>query len=140
MPHTSVSPADRVHAFFDRFAAASRSLDSGVLGRCFADQFLSADATGAQPVTREAFLDALPRRVEMFAKAGIDPGARLERIEQIALDDHYVLVRTQWQASRTGGGEPLSLASSFLLHDGEDLRIVLYLNHEDYPHQDQQSR
>jgi hypothetical protein len=40
------------------------------------------------------------------------------------------LVRTVWAAARLAGGEPVRLASSFLLHeDGGRVRAVVYLNH-----------
>jgi hypothetical protein len=123
----------RIRQFFDVFSAARGTLDLNVLAGCFADPFLSADASGARPVPRTAFLQALPRRAQMFADAGIG-AASLTSISHHRLDDHYLLVRTEWSAPRTAGGEPVSLASSFLLHDeGEQLRIVLYLNHHGLP-------
>jgi hypothetical protein len=118
----------RVRAFFHTFGSASLQPDR--LGTCFADQFLSADATGARPVTREALLRALPRRAAMFAGAGYGPTV-LTALTETRLDEHYVLVRTGWSALHEAGGDPLPLASTFLLHDdGDTLRIVLYLNHQ----------
>ncbi|GIM94727.1 hypothetical protein [Paractinoplanes toevensis] len=118
----------RVRAFLHAFGCAS--LQPEQLGACFADQFLSADADGPRSVTREAFLRALPRRAAVFADAGYGPTV-LTALTETRLDDHYVLVRTEWSALRPAGGDPLPLASSFLLHDdGDNLRIVLYLNHD----------
>jgi ketosteroid isomerase-like protein len=119
----------RIREFFAEFSTASDALDLDVLARCFADPFLSADATGARPVPRAAFLRALPRRAQMFADAGLG-AATLTELSHSRLDDHYLLARTQWCVPRDAGGEPLQLASSYLLHDdGGELRIVLYLNH-----------
>jgi hypothetical protein len=121
--------SSRVREFFEVFAAAGEDLKLDLLGDCFADSFLSADPDGARPVPREVFVQALPRRAALFADAGLEP-AVLTSLTQTRLDDHYVLVRTEWAAPRFEGGDPLPLASSFLLHDdGERLRIVLYLNH-----------
>jgi hypothetical protein len=65
----------------------------------------------------------------MFADAGLG-AATLTALSHSRLDDHYLLARTEWSAARDAGGEPLQLASSYLLHDdGDELRIVLYLNH-----------
>jgi len=120
----------RVREFFDVFAAASGDLALDVLAGCFADPFLSADATGSRPVPREAFLAALPRRRRAFADAGLGP-AELTALDQQRLDEHYLLVSTRWSAPRPAGGEPAELSSSFLLYDdGDRLRIVLYLNHQ----------
>jgi hypothetical protein len=71
---TGTRPASldaEVRQFFDSNARASDPLDPDALGGCFAQVFLAADATGAKPVPRAAFLQALPRRVQMFADAGI---------------------------------------------------------------------
>lgn len=120
----------RVRDFFDVFSTATEKLDVDALADRFADPFLSADRTGARPVPVTAFLAALPGRARMFADAGIG-AATLASASHTQLDEHYVLVRTEWTAPRTGGGESVRLASSFLLHDdGERLRVVLYLNHE----------
>jgi hypothetical protein len=119
----------RLRQFFAEFSTASDTLDLDVLARCFADPFLSAGAGGARPVSRAAFLQALPRRAQMFADAGLG-AATLTALSHSRLDDHYLLARTEWSAARDAGGEPLQLASSYLLHDdGDELRIVLYLNH-----------
>ncbi|WP_238014410.1 hypothetical protein KZZ52_32310 [Dactylosporangium sp. AC04546] len=122
--------SDRVTAFFESFRVASDALDTTTLAGCFADAFLAADPGGARPVPRDAFLQALPRRAQMFADAGVGR-AELTDLRVQPLDEHYRLVRTEWSAPRLDGGAAVPLASSFLLHDdGETLRIVLYLNHQ----------
>jgi len=137
MRHSQFSSLDsRVRQFFDEFSAASDTLDLNALAGCFADPFLSADASGARPVPLAAFLRALPRRAQMFADAGIGT-VSLASINHERLDEHYLLARAEWNALRASGGEPVRLASSFLLHDeGERLRIVLYLNHQGLPRTD----
>ena len=132
MPDPSLD--QQVRSFFDAFTEASDELDVAVLGELFAETFLAADPGGAQPVPRELFLRALPRRAELFAAAGISRVV-LEDLRHEALDDTYVLARTRWLGERTGTGgpaAPLRLASSFLLRrDGDRLQVVLYLNHQD---------
>jgi ketosteroid isomerase-like protein len=122
----------QVRSFFDAFSAASDELDTAALGGLFADPFLAADPAGAQPVPRELFLKALPRRAELFGAAGIG-WVVLDDVAHEALDDTYVLARTTWRAKRAAdGGEPVRLASTFLLRrEGDGLRVVLYLNHQD---------
>jgi ketosteroid isomerase-like protein len=124
----------QVRRFFDAFSAASDQLDTAALGGLFADPFLAADPAGAQPVPRELFLKALPRRAELFGAAGIGRVV-LDDVTHEALDDTYVLARTTWRAERAAdGGEPaqVRLASTFLLRrEGDGLQVVLYLNHQD---------
>ena len=120
----------RIPEFFEVFGDAGGDLKLDVLGRLFADPFLSADATGARPIPRDLFLAALPRRAALFAEAGLGPAA-LTGLTWDRLDDHYLLARTEWACPSRTGGEPKRLSSSFLLHDdGDRLQIVLYLNHE----------
>ena len=124
---------DQVRGFFDRFAEASDTLDVAALGELFDETFLAADPDGVRAVPKALFLQALPRRAELFAAAGI-ARITLADLEHQALDNTYVLARTGWRGERTGDGTaaPVRLASSFLLRrDGERLRVVLYLNHQD---------
>jgi 2-haloacid dehalogenase len=126
---------DQVRSFFDTFARASDTLDVDDLGELFGETFLAADPGGAQPVPRELFLQALPRRAELFRAAGITRVV-LTDLRHEALDDSYVLARTGWRAERgpaaAGAPGPVRLSSTFLLRrDGDRLRVVLYLNHQD---------
>ncbi|MFE9206415.1 hypothetical protein [Micromonospora sp. NPDC007230] len=134
MPDASTVPLDsRVRSFLAALGPAAGPADSPAVDGCFADPFLPADDTGARPVPRAAFLAALPRRAQLFADLGLGPAA-LTGVTCQRLDDRYVLARTDWEASRVDGGRPVPLASSFLLHDdGEQFRVVLYLNHQGLP-------
>ena len=121
----------QVEAFFDTFAAASDQLDVDRLAELFAETFCAADPAGVQPVPRQVFLHALPGRAELFRSAGI---ARvvLAGVEHHALDDTYVLARTEWRAERTAASTPVRLSSTFILRrDADRLRVVFYLNHQD---------
>jgi ketosteroid isomerase-like protein len=121
----------QVEAFFDTFAAASDQLDTDRLAELFAETFLAADPAGVQPVPRQAFLHALPRRAELFAAAGITRVV-LADLQHHALDDAYVLARTAWRAERAGASKPIWLSSTFILRrDTDRLRVVFYLNHQD---------
>jgi ketosteroid isomerase-like protein len=120
-----------VEAFFDTFAAASDQLDVDRLAELFAETFLAADPAGVQPVPRQAFLAALPRRAELFRSAGIARVVLVD-LQHQPLDDTYVLARTDWRAERTAASTPVRLSSTFILHrDADRLRVVFYLNHQD---------
>ncbi|MFJ8579903.1 hypothetical protein [Micromonospora sp. NPDC093277] len=134
MPEASTAALDtRVRSFLAGLSPDADSVDAHAVGTCFADPFLLADDTGARPVSRAAFLAALPRRERMFADAGLGPAA-LTGVTCHRLDDRYVLARTEWDAPRIDGGAPVHLASSYLLHDdGGRFRVLLYLNHQGLP-------
>ncbi len=120
--------------FFEAFSAASDSLDPDALAACFAETFMAADPSGAQPVPRDAFLAVLPRRKALFEAAGIGRVA-LTALDSTSLDESYVLARTTWTGEREGtrsGESPATLSSTFILRRTADgLRIVFYLNHKD---------
>jgi hypothetical protein len=129
----SVPLETQVQEFFDTYAHASGTLDQQVLASCFPEEFLVADDTGARAVPLSAFLQALPRRAQMFADAGIGPPV-LGSVTCQQLDKRYVLARTHWTAPRTTSGDPVHLSSSFLLRHGDDgFRIVAYLTHQGLP-------
>jgi ketosteroid isomerase-like protein len=128
---SQLHPDAQVEAFFDTFAAASDQLDTDRLAGLFAETFLAADPAGVQPVPRQAFLAALPRRAELFGAAGITRVILVD-LHHHALDDTYVLARTDWRGERTGASIPVRLSSTFILRrDADRLRVVFYLNHQD---------
>ena len=125
----------QVTDFFRTFERASDSLDTDALATCFAESFMAADPSGAQPVPRSAFLSVLPRRKDMFEAAGIGR-AYLTGLDHQSLDENYLLAYTTWTAERQGGSAagqaPVTLLSTFILRRTNDgLRIVFYLNHRD---------
>jgi ketosteroid isomerase-like protein len=129
---SELHPDGQVEAFFDTFTAASDQLDLARLAELFAETFLAADPAGVQPVPRQAFLRALPRRAELFAAAGITRVV-LADLQHQSLDNTYVLARTDWRAERQGAASTsVRLSSTFILRrDADRLRVVFYLNHQD---------
>lgn len=123
----------QLRGFFDQFSRCSNALDLDVLAGCFDEVFLAADAAGSKVVPRPAFLQALPRRSQMFADAGIGPAA-LQHLTHSELDQHYVLAQTTWAAPRINGSGEIRGDSSFLLRrDGDKFRIVGYITHQGLP-------
>lgn len=126
-------PGDPIVGFFDVFARSSSPLDLDALAGCFDETFLASDVAGTRVVPRAAFLQALAGRAQKFADAGVGP-AVLRQLTHQDLDPHHVLARSTWAAPRTDGSGEITLASSFLLRrDGDQLRIVVYINHEGLP-------
>lgn len=119
-----------VRAFFERFGRADDAP-----GARFADVFLSLDPTSVHAVPREALVQALPRRQELFASAGAT-GLELADLAETPLDDRHTLVRTSWTIRFAPGAaptaEPPTLDSTYLLRrEGDDWQVVVYLNHQD---------
>ena len=126
-------PSDPIVGFFDVFARSSSPLDLDALAGCFDETFLASDAAGTRVVPRAAFLQALAGRAQKFADAGVGPAA-LRQLTHQDLDPHHVLARTTWAAPRTDGSGEITLASSFLLRrDGDQLHIIVYINHDGLP-------
>jgi len=99
-------------------------------GALFHTSFIAADPNQASTVTRDLFVQSLPVRRTMFAKARVGV-AHLVRAAQLDLDARYVLVRSEWDAEREGS-EPIRLESTFLVMRGDDgLTVLAYLNHRD---------
>lgn len=134
VPDQSLSQlGNQIHGFFDVFTRASSTLDPDALAGCFDETFLSSDAAGTRVVPRPAFLQALAGRAQMFADAGIGR-AVFRQLTYQELDQHHVLASATWGAPRTDGSGEVTLASSFLLRrDGDQLRIVVYINHQGLP-------
>lgn len=122
-----------VRDFFARFEQAGNRLDLDEISGQFADPFMSADPGGVRPVPKAAFLAALPGREKLFASIGAT-GMRLTKITETPLDDHYILVDTEWETEpATSETEPLTLSSAYILRrtDDQTLQVVFYLNHQD---------
>jgi hypothetical protein len=118
-----------IHAFIAEFERRGAEPESDA-GEQFADQFISADPHQTMVLTRDILVASLPRRRQMFAEVGVG-SARCVDAVQLDLDDRYLLVRSEWDADRTGG-QPLRLESTFLVRREDDgPRIVVYLNHRD---------
>lgn len=122
----------RVAAFLESFREASAALDVDGQRALFAETFLVGDASGARPVPREAFLQAIPARAAAAEQAGVGR-AQLVEASMLRLDGAWVLLRTEWSSPLADGGE-LPMTSTFLLHDdGAELRVTTYLNHRGLP-------
>ena len=99
-------------------------------GALFQPSFIVADPNQATTIARETFVQSLPFRRSMFAKARVG-AARLVRASQLDLDDRYLLVRSEWAAQRDAS-ESIPLDSTFLLRRSDDgLTVLAYLNHRD---------
>jgi hypothetical protein len=112
--------------FFDRY---QRETDT-----TFAETFLNLDPRTCSPVPREALIQALAGRAQLFGSIGVE-ALELTELSETPLDDLHTLVATTWTARFSPGAddaEPLVLPSQFLLRrSGDSWQIVVYLNSTD---------
>jgi hypothetical protein len=122
-------PGAEVQAFLAEFERRDRARGEND-GDQFADAFVVADPTGRRVLSRESLVATLPHRRRMFEAAGVT-GVRCVNAAQLVLDEHHVLVTTDWDADRAGA-EPVRLESTYLLRrEGGRLVVLAYLNHRD---------
>lgn len=105
----------------------------------FADTFLFAGPSGAQPVRASDFAAVLPKRKALFDQLGSQP-TELTAIHETPLGSRYVLARTTWRFSFTQPTTPaqqFDTDSTFLIDTGlpgtpeSDFKFLLYLPHHD---------
>jgi hypothetical protein len=122
---------EEVEIFLNQFEANSNIGNAEEAVKQFADVFMAADPGGAKAVPSSVLMMAIPQRKKLFESVG-GSVTTLASVEQTALDDRYVLLRTEWLVKFDQGVEELTLRSTFLVHRSDDgLKIVLYLSHQD---------
>src|SRR3954468_19890475 len=92
-----ISPRPDVLEFFDRYQKGADTSDPDVVRDCFAETFLNLDPRSAGPVPREALIQALPGRAQLFATIGVEALELTELTEQ-PLDELHTMVTTTWRA------------------------------------------
>jgi len=125
---------EEVGIFLNQFEVNSNVGDAEESVKQFADVFVAADPDGARAVPSSVLMMAIPQRKKLFESVGRSV-TTLASVEQTALDDRYVLLRTEWLVKfdlAIGRCEELTLRSTFLVHRTADgLKIILYLSHQD---------
>ena len=105
----------------------------------FAETFLYAGPTGAQPVRAADFAAVLPKLKALFDQLGSQP-TELTAIHETPLDSRYVLARTTWRFSFVHPTDPpqqFDTDSNFLIDTGlpgtpeSNFKFLLYLPHHD---------
>ena len=130
----SLTARPDVLEFFDRYRRGADTSDPDVVRDCFAETFLNLDPRTCSPVPREALIQALTGRAQLFGSIGVE-ALELTELRETPLDDLHTLVATTWTARFAPGAddaEPLVLPSQFLLRrSGDSWQIVVYLTSTD---------
>ena len=130
----SLTARPDVVEFFDRYQKGADTADPEVVRACFAETFLNLDPRSAGPVPREALIQALPGRAQLFASIGVE-ALQLTDLTEQPLDELHTMAATTWSArfaADVADPAPLVLPSQFLLRRHADSwQIVAYLNSTD---------
>lgn len=125
--------SSRMAEFLESFER-SRKENAEAHTALYAETFLAGGPDGARCVRAEDFLKALPRRKEMFERAGCRR-TELAGVTETPLGERYSMARTKWRMffEREGGRmEVVEVESTFIVDfGGGATRIVAYLAHDD---------
>ena len=129
-----VSPI--VKKFFEDFERGSNTFESELLASQLSDPFMAADPDGdIQVVKKEDFLAGIAKRQTFFQSIGFQ-FVKIVSLDESRLDDHYVMVKVQWQMRfEKNPGKPIDTQSSstYILFIKDDSpKIVFYLAHENF--------
>lgn len=125
---------ERVRQFFETYERANAEFDVRKIAALYADAFMFGGPQGAQCVKKEDFVKVLPKRKEFFKASGL-ASSRVASVEASALDSKYTLTKVAWKMRfERAGAAPIesdALTTYVLSTDGDSLRVIFQLDHED---------
>ena len=124
---------ESITTFLRSFERADTPEELTALAECYAETFLVAGPDGTTAVKRGDFALALPRRKKMFDEMGLR-STKLNSAVVTSLDERYAMAQTTWKWNLVRGEGPISeieAKSTFIVDTKDELRIVLYLSHQD---------
>jgi hypothetical protein len=124
-----------VQEFFDQYAQSRVVLDIDLIASQYSDAIMFAGPNGARVVEKQAILAAFPKGQEFLKGLGYKSTSVLS-LDEVTLDDHYVLVRAQfgWRFERSSAQAiDVRVDSTFILYVYQGaLKIVFQHEHEDF--------
>ena len=124
--------SSRMAEFLESFER-SRTGGAEAAAALYAETFLAAGPDGARCIRAEDFVKALPKRKEMFERAGLRR-TELAGVTETPLGQRYSMARTKWRMffEREGGEKVVEVESTFLVDtSGAAPRILAYVAHHD---------
>jgi len=119
---------ESITTFLRAFERTSHPEDIATLAECFADTFLVAGPDGTMAVKRGDFALALPRRKKMFDEMGCR-STKLGSAVVNRFDARYAMAETIWKMDFKGS--EVEVGSTFIVDTKDELKIVVYLTHQD---------
>jgi hypothetical protein len=124
-----------VQEFFDQYAHSRSTLDLDLIASQYSDSFMMAGSNGARAVEKPMLLGAFTSGQAVLKASGYKSTTVLS-LDEIRLDEHYVLVRAQfaWRFEKASAPPiDVKIASTFVLYSNSGvLRIVFQHEHEDF--------
>ena len=84
-----------IQEFFDQYAQSRSVLDIDLIASQYPDSIMFAGPNGARVAEKPAILAAFPKGREFLEALG-HKSTKLLSLDEIRLDDHYVLVRARF--------------------------------------------
>lgn len=104
------------------------------IAACYADVFMFAGPAGVQPIKKEDFVKALPRRKEFFKSAGL-VSSTISSLEASSLDSKYALVKVVWRMTfERNATQPTDSENSatYVVSEAKNhFEIVFQIDHQD---------
>ena len=119
---------ESITTFLRAFERNDARGDVASLADCYAETFLVAGPDGPLAVKRGDFAAALPRREKMFDEMGCR-STKLGSAVVTKLDARYAMAETTWKMDFKGS--EVEVGSTFIVDTKDELKIVLYLSHQD---------
>jgi ketosteroid isomerase-like protein len=123
-----------VKQFFEKYERANASSDFKTIAALYADTFMFGGPAGVQAVSKEAFLNLVPKMKAHFQSMGVCETG-LKSVEVIPINSKYLLVKVGWTMTvRNTAGERKfvdTFASYVMEQDGTEMSIVFQIDHQD---------
>lgn len=126
-----------VREFFERYERSRNTMDAGLIDEQYPDAFTFAGPAGARIVEKHAVIASLSKGHQFLKTLG-HRSTTLVSLSELALDEHYTLVRAKfaWRFEKPSAPPiDVEVDSTFILFIEDALaRIVFQHEHEDFQH------
>ena len=124
-----------VREFFERYERSRNTMDAGLIDEQYPDAFMFAGPSGARIAEKATVMSTLAKGHQLFKALG-HTSTTLASLNELALDEHYTLVRAKfvWRFERPSA-QPIDVEvdSTFILFIKDAVaRIVFQHEHEDF--------
>lgn len=124
-----------VREFFERYERSRNTMDAGLIDEQYPDAFMFAGPSGARIAEKATVMSTLAKGHQLFKALG-HTSTTLASLNELALDEHYTLVRAKfvWRFERPSP-QPIDVEvdSTFILFIKDAVaRIVFQHEHEDF--------
>ncbi|PWF43696.1 hypothetical protein [Massilia glaciei] len=124
-----------IEKFFKLYEEGANSFNPDLVTAQFTDVFLGADPNGVVCLRNdESFRKAIPERQAFFQQIGFS-FAKLIRLVETPLDEHYTMAKVHWQMSFEKEQGKLQVftffITYFLFRSDAGLKVAFYISHDD---------